>query len=522
MLTGLTQKEALERLQLYGNNTVKSKKAYSPLGVFLSQFKSPLVLMLIGASIISLVTGSYTSAIIIFIIVFISSGINFFISHKSEKATETLLKKVALEATVMRDGKEEKILASNIVVGDIVMIEAGNVVPADGIVREGHDLYVNESSLTGESMPVEKEIGGQVFLGSSVITGHVYVEITAIGKNTKFYEIVVSLEERERTGEFERGIKDFSFFITKVVLVMVVVIFFANALLKHEILQSLIFALAIAVGITPEFLPMIVAFNVSKSSLKMSHHGVIVKKISSVENFGSMDILCTDKTGTLTEDKITLVKYIDIAGKDSLDVLKYAYISSVFHTGTKSPLDNAIALFKDFDISLYKKIDETPFDFERKRDSIIFEYNNSTIAVAKGAPEQIFSVSNLTKEKIKQAEKLFDDLSKDGYRVLAIATKILNSAKKYTVSDESNLVFQGFVAFIDPPKKGVKEVLDELESLGINIKIITGDNIFVTEKIAKEVGLPIIEDLNTEDIEKLSGTRESLLCRQRRQIFLRG
>jgi len=520
MLIGLTQKEALKRLQLYGSNTISSGKAYSPIATLLGEFKSPLVLMLIGASIISLVTGSFISAVLIIFIVVISSLINFFVSHKSQKATQTLLKKVALQTIVVREGKEEKILASNIVVGDIVVIEAGNVIPADGIVREGHDLYVNESSLTGESLPIEKEINDPVFLGSNAVTGHVYVEITAIGKNTKFYEIVSMLEERERTGEFERGIKNFSFFITKIVLVMVVVIFFANALLKHEILESLIFALAIAVGVTPELLPMIIAFNVSKSSIKMSHKGVIVKKLSSVENFGSMDILCTDKTGTLTEDKIILVKYLNLKGEDSMDVLKYAYISSIFHTGTKSPLDDAITNYRDFDISLYKKIDETPFDFERKRDSIIFQYNNSTIIVAKGAPEQIFPVSNLSSGEIKEAEKLFNSLSLEGYRVLAIATKNLKIAHKYTTADESNLTFQGFVAFIDPPKKGVKEILDELESFGVNIKIITGDHILVAEKIAKEVGLPIIGLLNSSEIDELSDEQLALTS-EKVNIFAR-
>jgi len=503
-LTGLSQSEASKRLQLYGANTISSSKKYSPFLAFISEFKSPLILMLLGASVISLLTGSYSSAILILIIVTVSSGVNFFVSYKSQKATETLLKRVALQTIVVRDSKEQKVLASEVVVGDIIVVEAGNVIPADGIVREGHDLFVNESSLTGESLPVEKEINDSVFLGSSAVTGHVYVEVTAIGAKTKFFNIVALLEERERTGEFEQGIKKFSYFITKVVLGMVVVIFLANVFLHRGVLESLIFALAIAVGVTPELLPMIIAFNISRASLKMSRHGVIVKKLSAVENFGSMDILCTDKTGTLTEDHITLVKYIDLKGKDSLDVLKYAYISSVFHTSTKTPLDEAITTYRDFDIYLYKKVDEIPFDFERRRDSIIFTEGNETIIVAKGAPEQIFPVSKLSSDEVTQAQTLFDSLSADGYRVLAIATKTLPAEHKYTISDESELSFEGFVAFIDPPKKGVRAVLDELESLGVNIKIITGDHILVAEKIAKEVGLPQQKTLNSEYIEKLS------------------
>jgi len=504
MLTGLTQKDAEEKIRINGRNVLVLRKPYSPLATFLKEFKNPLVLLLMGASLISLLTGSYVSAILILIIIIISSVINFFVSHKSEKATQLLLKKVALQTIVLREGKEQSILASEIVVGDIIIVEAGNVIPADGVIKEGHDLFVNESSLTGESLPVEKNIGDIVYLGSSAITGHVYVEITAIGKNTKFCSIVSLLQQRERTGEFERGIKDFSILITKIVILMVIVVFGANAFLKHDILQSLIFALAIAVGVTPELLPMIIAFNVSKSATKMAKNGVIIKKLSSIENFGSMDILCTDKTGTLTEDKITVVKYLNIKGEDSIDVLEHAYICSSFHTGTKNPLDNAISSYRDFDISLYKKIDEMPFDFERKRDSIVFEFEGKNTIIAKGAPEQIFPISNLSTKDIEQAQKLFEILSKDGYRVLAIASKELPTKKDYTVADELGLEFQGLIAFIDPPKKGVKEVLDELESLGINIKIITGDHMLVAEKIATEVGLPIFNIINGDEIEKLS------------------
>jgi len=504
MLTGLTQTEATKRLKENGQNVLSITKPYSPLATFLKEFKNPLVLLLMAAAGISLITNSYVSAILILFIIIASSLINFVVSHKSEKATQLLLRKVALQTVVVRDGQEQKILVADLVVGDIVIIEAGNVIPADGLIREGHDLFVNESSLSGESLPVEKNIGENVYLGSSAITGHVYLEITATGQATKFSNIVSLLQERERTGEFEKGIKDFSLLIAKVVIVMVIIVFGANALLKHDILQSLIFALAIAVGVTPELLPMIIAFNVSKSATKMAKHGVIIKKLSAVENFGSMDILCTDKTGTLTEDKITVVKYLNRQGQDSLDVLKFAYLVSSFHTGTKNPLDQAISAYRDFDISEYKKIDEMPFDFERKRDSIVYEYNGQKTIVTKGAPEQIFPISNLNPEEVKQVDRLFEDLSREGYRVLAIATKTTPSEIDYTVADEKEMDFQGLIAFIDPPKKGVKEVLDELESLGINIKIITGDHLLVAEKIAKEVGLPISGMLHGEEIEKLS------------------
>jgi Mg2+-importing ATPase len=460
--------------------------------------------MLLGASLISIFSGDYVSAILIVAIIIISSVINFVVSRKSEKAVEALAAKITLSARVIRDGVEQDILVSKIVPGDIVILEAGKVIPADGVIHSGSDLYANESSLTGESVPVEKNIGAQVFMGSGVVTGRAYMQVTQTGPKTKFYSIVALLATAERPGEFERGITQFSYLITKIVLSMTIFVFLINAVFKHDLLQSLIFALALAVGLTPEMLPMIIATNIAKASLQMSGKGVIVKKLSSVENFGSMDILCTDKTGTLTEDHITLVKYIDIGGADSPDVLEHAYITSAFHTGTKTPLDSAISEFRNFDLGEYSKVDEIPFDFERRRDSMIVDHAGARTLIVKGSPESVFTISNLSASDAEKSSALFESLSADGYRVIAVASKLLSfESHTYKISDECDLDFLGFIAFIDPPKPDVKEVLAELEEKGINIKIITGDHPLVAQKIAKEVGLPS-DVLTSQEIDQLT------------------
>lgn len=490
-IRGLTQEEAKRRLAEVGPNSVIQEEHQSAFESFLDEFKSPLVIMLLVASVISFVSDDIVSAILIVAIIFISSIINFVVSRKSERAVAALAAKIALTSRVIREGQEQEVAIAELVPGDVVVLDAGKVVPADGVIIAGSDLYANEASLTGESIPIEKGINAEVYMGSGVVTGRAYMSVTATGAKTKFYSIVSLLAQEARPGEFERGIKDFSMLITKVVIAMVLVVFLINAVFKHDILQSLIFALAIAVGVTPEMLPMIIATNIAKASIKMSKKGVIVKKLSSVENFGSMDILCTDKTGTLTEDHITLVKYIGIDGKDSPDVLEHAYVTSVLHTGTKTPLDTAVTEYKDFDISEYKKIDEIPFDFERRRDSMIVQHAGTHTLIAKGAPEPMFKISTMSAADIERSRALFESLSQEGYRVIAVASKLIPfQAEAYTIADETGLDFLGFIAFIDPPKPDVKEVLTELKQRGIAIKIVTGDHPLVAQKIARDVGLP--------------------------------
>ncbi|MEN9649726.1 MAG: magnesium-translocating P-type ATPase [Candidatus Parcubacteria bacterium] len=518
---GLSTKEAQDRIIQYGKNVFIEREKQSAFSTFLEEFKSPLIIMLIVAAIISFISGSTISGVLILVIILASSCIDFVISYKSQKAADALANQIMAKALVIRDGVEQEIPVSDIVPGDIAILQAGSVVPADGIVVEGHDFYTNESSLTGESAPVEKLIGAEVYLGSGVVSGRVKIEVQHTGYNTKFANIVALLQKQETPGEFERGIAQFSYLITRVVIFMTVFVFVVYAIKGQDIFESLIFALALAVGITPELLPMIIALNVSKASIRMSHKGVIVKKLSAIENFGGMNILCTDKTGTLTEDKITVVRCVDIQGNDSDELLQLAYIDSSFHTGSRSPLDEAIVQFKQFDISLYKKIDEIPFDFERRRDSIAFEGQGKRMLISKGSPESILDITVVTPEEKIKALALFESLSQQGYRVLGVAMKTLEAEQNtFSKQDEQKMQFGGFITFIDPPKQDVKEVLLDLEKRNIEIKVITGDHRLIAEQIASQVGLVSKGTVEASEVDSLSDEELSEVA-EKNTLFVR-
>src|SRR3989338_2654053 len=504
-MQGLTTNEAISLLKTWGKNEVEAREKQSAFKTFLNEFKSPLIILLLFATVISFISGSYVSAILILAIILASSIIDFSVSYKSQKTVEMLLAKVAPEANVKRDGVVVRIPVADLVPGDFIVIKAGDMVSADAEIIEGDSLFVNESSLTGESLPVEKPIGEKIYLGSGVVTGYGLAKITETGKRTKFASIVLLLSSKEVSSEFERGIKSFSFLIMKAVVSMAIVVFLVNAITKGNITESLLFSLALAVGITPELLPMIIALNISRASIRMSHKGVLIKKLSVIENFGSMNILCTDKTGTLTEDKIAIVKYLDIDGNDSLEVLRLGFINSHFHTTTQTPLDKAITDYKDFDIAEYEKISEIPFDFERRRESIVFSHKEDYVLISKGAPEYIIQVSKIDSVSKQKANDLFNTLSQEGYRVLGIGVKTITEKKdSYGRNDEHELTLAGFIAFFDPPKKDVKEVLDELKEKGITIKIITGDYPLVALHVAKEVGLDTAHLIENSEIDALS------------------
>lgn len=504
MHSGLTKQEALSRLKQYGQNSFIERHHQSALRVFLEEFRSPLILMLIGASVISFFSGSYISSGLIVAIILVSSVINFVVSYKSQKSAEKLRSQIQSKTKVIRDGIEQTVVSTDIVPGDVMLLDAGDVITADGIVLESVDFFINEASLTGESFPVEKSVKTEVYTGSGVVTGHAKVEVIATGTKTKFYTIVALLSEKEPLNEFEQGIKSFSVLITRMVIVMTVFVFIANALLKHDVFESLIFSLALAVGLTPELLPMIIAFNVSKASISLSKKGVIIKKLSTMESFGSMDVLCTDKTGTLTEDRVSLVRCVDMNNVDSDEVFKLAYVTSYFHTGTKSPLDAAVVAYKELHDDATSKIDEIPFDFERRRNSIVATIQGTPVLISKGSPEQMFEVSTLSDAEKTKAMNLFLELSNQGYRILAVAVKEnIEKKEKYLPSDEQGLTLKGFIAFIDPPKQGVKEVLQELVQRGISVKIITGDHTIIARKVAEEVGFEHIQIMDGLELDSL-------------------
>ena len=383
---GLTSKEAKILLKKYGENIFIKKKKISPIIAFIKKFNSPFLLVLIFAAIISFFVGEHANAVIILTIVLVSAVIDFTNSFQSEKAVEGLIKKVASTASVVRSGKVKDIPLKNVVPGDLVMLSAGDIIPADCKVIEAENFFLNQSTLTGESFPVEAESGKTIFLGTSVVAGSAKAVVEKTGLSTEYGKIAKRLEAPPPETGFERNLRGFSVFMLRITFVMVCVVFLANVLLKRNTLESLLFAVAIAVGLTPELLPIIMSVSLSRGSIQMGKKEVIVKNLSSIESFGSMDILCTDKTGTLTQNKITLIKYVDISGNTSEKVLLYTYLSGTFHSGVKDIFDNAIREFRKIDVSSYNKIDELPFDFQRKRESMVVDSQGKREIITKGAP----------------------------------------------------------------------------------------------------------------------------------------
>lgn len=518
--TGLSFKQIKALHKKYGFNILQEETGRGQTVLaFIARFKNPLVIVLLIAATLSLFFGDKPSFYIIITIIFLSVVLDFTNMYRSQKAAEALKDKVRVKVDVIRDGTSTQVNVDDLVPGDIVVLVAGKIIPADGEIIEGKDLFINESVLTGESFPQGKPVGEQVYMGSGVISGEGYMRVTKIGANTKFAHIAKALQSTKLMTEFEREIKDFSVLIVKITVLLVIFVFLVNVLFHRDLLQSMLFSLALAVGLTPELLPLIITLNLTKGSLKMAKQGVIVKQLSAVQNFGSMDVLCTDKTGTLTEDKISLVKYVDGYGQESKETLELGYISSIFSTSLGNPLDTAIKNFEQVDIKGYEKIDEIPFDFERKRDAVVVHHHNQKrrFLIVKGAPEEVLKISTsyqstehrLTDELNSQILDTYYQLSKDGYRVLAMATKNIGLEKRYEPKDEKNLSFVGFLAFLDPAKESVKNTLNFMHDMGIHIKIITGDNVYVTEKIARDVNMPIKGVKTGEQLARM--TNEELI-----------
>jgi len=511
---GLNNDEAIRRSRLYGYNQISAAKKRHPFIKFLGYFKNPLILILIGAALISGFTGEIRSMIIILTMVFLSVFLNFYQEHKSDKAAEKIARRIAIRAQIMRDGKNQELDTKYIVPGDIIYLTAGDIVPADGKIITANDFYLNESSLTGESLPVEKDAlqNNIIFSGTNVISGFGQFLVTTTGLETEFGKIAQRIARPATENAFEKGIKGFGFLIIRVITIIVSIIFLINAILHKGLFDSFIFALAVAVGVTPELLPMIMSVNMSKGAMKMEKNGVLVKRLNSIPTFGSMDILCTDKTGTLTQDKITVIKHVDIFGNDSPEVLDVAYINGYFETGIKSILDHAILEHKQIDVSDCVKIEELPYDFNRKRSSIIYERAQKLTMVTKGAPEEIFKICTnyiyngvkkpLTPDILKQAAKLYEEMSSEGLRILAIAEKVVTEKKEcYEMKEESELTLRGFMAFYDPPKEDVKETLVFMKAHGVDIKILTGDSALVTKKICQDLNLEVKGIVTGEELD---------------------
>jgi Mg2+-importing ATPase len=515
--SGLNSQEVEKRLEIYGYNELAKKKRRTAAAEVLLRITNPLIIILLFAGLIAGYLGDRPEAIIIFFIVFLSVGLDYYQESKAEKAADMLKEKVTTTATVLREGVKQEVKLSEIVLGDMVYLSAGDMVPADARVVDAKDLFADQSALTGESFPVEKTVAPSqsktatitewdncLFLGTSIVSGTATAVVIKTGKFTEYGKIAQRLVAREPETEFERGLRRFGFLMMEVTVLLVLFVFFINALFLREVLESLLFAVALAVGLTPELLPMIVSLNLSKGALAMSKKGVIVKRLRSIQNFGSMDILCTDKTGTLTENKITLVLHIDMEGNDDEKVLVYSFMNSYYETGLKSPLDNAILRHKNIDVKDYRKIDEIPFDFTRRRVSVVVEQEKShaRFLISKGAPEEIIKVClhyeiankpfNLTSQMRRKLEQNYYRLSSQGFRVLGVSYRKVTAEKSvYSIDDESDMIFLGFVAFMDPPKETAKESLQLLSKAQVKLKILTGDNELVTRKACKQLGFKV-------------------------------
>jgi len=512
--SGLSHWDVDRRLERYGPNEFARKKKRATIVEFLFHFRSPLIIILLFAAVISGIVGEPAHVGIILTIVLVSVILDFYQENKAGKAAELLKEKVTTTATVLRDNVKQEIKLSEIVPGDIIYLSAGDIAPADARIITAKDLFMNQSALTGESFPVEKTptpVGGKasitewsnyLFMGTSVVSGTATAVVVKTGSSTEYGKIAKRLVEKVPETEFERGIRSFGFLIMQVTFLLVIFVFFINALNKGDVLQSLLFSVAIAVGLTPELLPMIITVNLSRGAIAMSKKGVIVKRLSSIENFGSMNVLCTDKTGTLTENRIKLVLHVDVEGNDNEKVLQYSFLNSHFQTGLKSPLDDAILAHEEVETSGFQKVDEVPFDFVRRRVSVVVEQKRERFFIAKGAPEEIFKVCSfyelagliydITEESRKKIEQKYYDLSSEGFRVLGVSYRKLKQEKAvYSVNDENGMVFLGLVAFLDPPKETAKQSIQLLSKAGVELKILTGDNELVTRKTCEELGFEV-------------------------------
>jgi Mg2+-importing ATPase len=448
----------------------------------------------------------------------------FFQEYRSNRAAEKLNEMVRTTATVYRDKQTKEVDIKDIVPGDIVVINAGDIIPADMRLLYAKELFVNAASLTGESLPIEKfadtshhhtTLDTMTFMGSSVVSGSGLGVVVKTGLSTQFGKISSTLATAATETSFERGIRQFTWLMVRIIVVLTSIIFLINYVTKGDAVQAILFGLAVAVGLTPEMLPMLVTVNLSKGAIAMAKKKAIVKKLNSIQNFGAMDVLCTDKTGTLTENKIILEKYCDVTGEDDMHVLRWAYVNSSYHGGLKNLLDRAILSHHEVGKISYLKVDDIPFDFDRRMLSVVIDVDGRHKLVAKGAPEEVFKRCTAYEYKGKRhpihkgilakLRQEFDSLSNDGLMVLALAYKDFRTPKHaYSKEDESGLTLCGYVAFLDPPKASAQKTIKALRDLGIEFKVLTGDNELVTKKICSEVGLDTKGMMTGDDIEALN------------------
>ena len=552
---GLTSKQAEINIKKLGLNETKKAKPKKWYNYLLQSLLTPFNCILIGISIILIYTDiylaiepSYANIIVIAILVTASTLLDFFESYRSNKAAEKLREIVETTTTVIRDNKEINIPVKNVTLGDIVLLSAGSIIPADLRIIESKDLYVGQASLTGESDNIKKTVELEnnqeeldsisdfdniCFMGTNVVSGSAKGVVIKIGDSTYFGEIANTVTSGKEKTAFQKGIESISKLLIRIMIFMIPIVFLINVE-KHDIILAFTFAVAIAICITPLLLPVILSSSLSKGAVRMSKKKTIVKKLDSIQNFGAMNIFCTDKTGTLTEDKIVLEKYLNVNGEEDFNILKYAFLNAYLQTGLKSNIDEAVVakaktIGIENSVEKYKKIDEIPFDFSRRCLSVAVEIDNKDELITKGAVEEILNIcttfeykgqtEKLTNKKIENMRKICKDLNEEGFRVVAICKKIItNNKKDFNSTDEKDMTLLGFIGFLDPPKESAKEAIEGLNNAGIRVMVLTGDNVEVTRCVCNKAGINSKEIITGNKIDTLSDVALSRLLK-RNNIF---
>lgn len=552
---GLTSKQAEINIKKFGLNETKKAKPKKWYNYLLQSLLTPFNCILIGISIILIYTDiylaiepSYANIIVIAILVTASTLLDFFESYRSNKAAEKLRKIVETTTTVIRDNKEINIPVKNVTLGDIVLLSAGSIIPADLRIIESKDLYVGQASLTGESDNIKKTVELEnnqeeldsisdfdniCFMGTNVISGSAKGVVIKVGDSTYFGKIANTVTSGKEKTAFQKGIESISKLLIRIMIFMIPIVFLINVE-KHDIILAFTFAVAIAICITPLLLPVILSSSLSKGAVRMSKKKTIVKKLDSIQNFGAMNIFCTDKTGTLTEDKIVLEKHLNVNGEEDFNILKYAFLNAYLQTGLKSNIDEAVVAKAktvgiENSLKKYKKIDEIPFDFSRRCLSVAVEIDNKDELITKGAVEEILNIcttfeykgqtEKLTNEKIENMRKICKNLNEEGFRVVAICKKIItNNKKDFNSTDEKDMTLLGFIGFLDPPKESAKEAIEGLNNAGIRVMVLTGDNVEVTRCVCNKAGINSKKIITGNKIDTLSDVALSRLLK-RNNIF---
>jgi Mg2+-importing ATPase len=532
---GLTSVEAQERLAHYGPNRMKARSRTGALALFLTQFKSPIILILLFAAGLSLFLRDAADASIIVAIVLVSGLLGFWQERGATDAMAKLLAIVQVRAAVLRDRQEQEISVEEVVPGDVVILNAGDVIPGDGLLLETRDLFVDEAALTGETYPVEKQPGlvsletslGQrtnvLFMGTHVVSGTAKALIVFTAAETEFGKVSARLKLRPPETEFERGVRRFGYLLMEVTLVLVIAIFAINVYFTRPVLESFLFSLALAVGLTPQLLPAIITINLAHGAKRMALEKVIVKRLAAIENFGSMNVLCCDKTGTLTEGVVRVHAYEDLTGRENEKVLFYAYLNAFYETGFTNPIDAAIRSHRTWDLTGYHKLDEIPYDFLRKRLSVLAAKDGVNLLITKGAVPNVLEVCstaeradgavvdlNSEEQAIRQR---FEEFGSRGFRALGVAYRDVGAATRITKDHEARMTFVGFLVFSDPEKSDIVETIAELRRLGISLKVISGDNHRVAAYVSREVGLSGAEILTGSELRGIGN--EALAVRAR-------